>query len=271
MVQIGWTTSLCNLFLLSFFVLRATWAEESVPPPVSPSTLRLALTAQTPHDSQAFTQGLVFDGGVLYESAGGYGTSSLRRVEVATGNVVEKVAIPRGVFAEGIAIVGDEIFMISWESEVCFVFNKTTLREVRRYKYRGEGWGLTFDGTSLWMSSGSATLQRRDPKTFEVVDTVSVVDGTTPIRGLNELEWVDGEIWANVFGSLRIARIDPKSGRVVGWVDMASLLPREIPLRDATTQLNRVLNGIAFDPTTRRLYITGKLWPVLYVLEIVQP
>lgn len=237
--------------------------------------LQLIHRATYPHDANAFTQGLFFADGVLYESTGIYGRSTLRKVEIATGRVLQSVSLPAGVFAEGIALVENSgensvensIFLLTWESGLCLVFDRETLRETARFKYRGEGWGLTFDGTSLWMSDGSSTLLRRDPKTFAVLEKRNIINGKTPLRGINELEWVDGEIWGNVFGLLRIARINPKSGEVIGWIEMESFLPREIPRTSATTQLDRVLNGIAFDSETQRVFITGKMWSQLHVFE----
>lgn len=217
-----------------------------------------------PHDKTAFTQGLVYDNGQFYESTGNYGESTLRRVELATGKVLDSVALHRDFFAEGLALIGDELVQLTWEHGLAFVCDKKTLREKRRLRYQGQGWGLTFDGTHAILSNGTATLQFLDPKTFRVVRQVTVKMGETPLEQLNELEYIDGEVWANVWHEDGLARIDPKSGQVSGWVDLAKLWPmKERP------DFEDCLNGIAYDTAGKRLFVTGKHWPKLYEIRVV--
>lgn len=215
-----------------------------------------------PHDPKAFTQGLLFSDGMLLESTGLNGESSLRRVRLETGAVVQRVSVARRYFAEGLAALGGELFQLTWETGVAFVYDKGTFERRRTLRYDGEGWGLATDGTSLYMSDGSSTLRVLDPTTFQVTRTVHVLDGATPVTRLNELEWVDGRLFANVWLTDRVAIINPVSGAVEAWLDLTGLGPP----RDAIT--NAVLNGIAYDQNTRRLFVTGKLWPTMYEIRV---
>ncbi len=218
-----------------------------------------------PHDPRAFTQGLVFHDGKFYESTGQEGESSLRHVEIETGKVLTKVDLARDLFGEGLALIGDELFQLTWKNGIAIVYDRATLREKRRHRYQGEGWGLAYDGTSLVMSDGTATLRFIDPKTFRVVRRVSVTIDGTALKDLNELEYIDGEVWANVWYQDGLARIDPKSGKVTGWVNLGTLWPqKQRPSED------HVLNGIAYDATGKRLFVTGKYWPKLYEIRLVQ-
>jgi glutamine cyclotransferase len=216
-----------------------------------------------PHDTTAYTQGLVFRDGALYEGTGQTGRSTLRRVELETGQVVQKADLPSSVFGEGIAIVGDRIFQLTWTSGVAYAFDRATLALQDSFTYQGQGWGLTYDGESLIMSDGTSRLRFLDPETFEVRRQVEVTDNGAPLRDINELEWVDGQILANVYQTDEIVRIDPASGNILGWIDASGVYPRS--QRPTYTD---VLNGIAWDPDTRRLFVTGKLWPVLFEVEI---
>jgi len=214
-----------------------------------------------PHDPQAFTQGLIYHDGFLYESTGGWGASSLRQVELETGRVLRKIELPRQYFAEGLTLWGDRLIQLTWTSEVGFVYDLSTLKRVGSFSYAGEGWGLTHDGQHLIMSNGSNTLLRLDPATYGVIDRIHVFDRMDPVPMLNELEYVQGQIWANVFGQDRIARIDPVTGYVLAWIDLAGKLQARHGLSRAA-----VLNGIAFDPDAGRIFVTGKLWPKMYEL-----
>ncbi|HYW05496.1 MAG TPA: glutaminyl-peptide cyclotransferase [Longimicrobium sp.] len=178
-----------------------------------------------PHDPTAFTQGLVFRNGELLESTGRFGESSLRRVKLETGEVLQRVAVPKEYFAEGLAVIGDRAFQLTWQNGVGFIYDLTTFRQTGTFPYQGEGWGLTTDSTSLILSDGSSMLRFLDPTTFAVTRTVEVKDGSNFVDQLNELEWVRGEIWANVWHKDVIARIDPRDGRVLGWLDVGQLLP----------------------------------------------
>lgn len=239
----------------------ATRANKRVP---SPPVYGYEIVNTYPHDPEAFCQGLIFEDGVLYESTGRYGRSSLRRVDLESGKVLKKYSLNEKLFGEGIAISGDQIIQLTWRSGVGIVYEKASLEPQSVFRYRGEGWGITTDGQRLLMSDGSATLRGLDPKTFRVLDTLTVRSAGVPVRWLNELEFVEGEIYANVYGSDRIARISPKTGEVLGWIDLAGLLKRrERPSSEA------VLNGIAYDPEAKRLFVTGKLWPKLFEIRVV--
>jgi glutamine cyclotransferase len=215
-----------------------------------------------PHDPKAFTQGLVFSDGMLLESTGLNGQSTLRRVRLETGEVLQRVSVARRYFAEGLTQLGDELFQLTWETGVAFVYDARTFDRRRTMSYKGEGWGLTTDGVELYLSDGSSTLRVLEPGTFPVRRTVQVTDGGVPVTRLNELEWVEGRLFANVWLTDRVAIINPESGVVEGWLDLSGLGPRQ----DAVT--NAVLNGIAYDRPGRRLFVTGKLWPTLYQIQV---
>ena len=215
-----------------------------------------------PHDSGAFTQGLVYTSSVLYEGTGlTGGRSSLRRVDLETGEVLQIHNLSSEYFGEGIVVLTSTIIQLTWQNHRAFVYDRDTFSETGHFTYTTEGWGLTFDGQRLIMSDGSSTLYFRDPQTFSVTGQVQVLDGTTPVTRLNELEYIDGEVYANVWLTNRIVRIDPTTGQVQAWIDLTGLRP---PGAD-------VLNGIAYDELGERLFVTGKLWPYLYEIELVLP
>jgi len=216
-----------------------------------------------PHDPKAFTQGLVYFDGYLYEGTGLEGQSSLRKVELRTGRVLQIKKLPPELFGEGITILQDKIYQLTWRNGICFVYERDSFRNITEFSYTGEGWGLTHDGKHLIMSDGSDTLTFRDPDTFAVVKRLQVKAEGVPVRNLNELEYVEGEIYANVWQTDLIARISPRTGEVVGWIDLSGLLS-EREARNAD-----VLNGIAYDPKEKRLFVTGKLWPKLFEIELV--
>ena len=216
-----------------------------------------------PHDSNAFTQGLILSDGKLLESTGQEGFSSLRRVELETGKVLKKIDVPRPYFAEGIALLNGKIYQLTWQHHVGFIYDAESFERVGQFNYTEEGWGLATDGKSLILSDGSNRLRFLDPSDFHVTRTINVLDGQTPVRELNELEFVQGEIYANVWHDNRIATIDPQSGRVTAWIDLSGLMP-ENELQDQEA----VLNGIAYDQANNRLYVTGKLWPRLFEIRV---
>ena len=218
-----------------------------------------------PHDRKAFTQGLVWHDGKLFESTGQVGESSIREVELQTGRVIRKRDVPAPYFGEGIVLFGDNLYEITWKHETAFVYDWKTFAPKGQFKYTGEGWGLTTDGTSLIMSDGSAVIRFRDPTSFAAKDSITVKDHGEPVANLNELEWIKGEIWANVWQSDQIARINPKTGDVTGWVDLKGILPTLDRSGDED-----VLNGIAYDAAQDRLFVTGKLWPKLYEIKLKQ-
>ena len=219
-----------------------------------------------PHDRQAFTQGLEFVDGVLYESTGMNGRSGIRKVNLATGEVLQVQPLDAAYFGEGITVWKNRIVQLTWQSGIGFVYDRQTLQQQRSFPYTGEGWGLTHDGTRLIMSDGSdsGTLRLLDPETLRQVGTLAVKDGGRPVARLNELEYVKGEIFANVWQSERVAVISPSTGRVTAWIDLQGLLdPRERAGVD-------VLNGIAYDAKGDRLFVTGKLWPRVFEIQVVR-
>jgi glutaminyl-peptide cyclotransferase len=216
------------------------------------------------HDPRAFTQGIEYRAGGLYEGTGLNGQSTLRRVELATGKVLQQVAVPPEYFGEGITTWGETILQLTWQSQIGFVYDRNSFKQLRTFRYTGEGWGLTHNATQLIMSDGSASLRFLDPKTFTETRRLLVTDAGIVIRDLNELEWVDGEIYANVWQTNFVARISPSTGRVLGWIDLRGLLSPEDQRAGAD-----VLNGIAYDAAGRRLFVTGKLWPKLFEIELV--
>ncbi len=219
-----------------------------------------------PHDPTAFTQGLVYQDGVFYEGTGLRGQSTLRRVDPATGQVLQGIRLPDQYFGEGIAVLGDRLFQITWQENVGIIYDKDSFELLGTWNYAGEGWGLTTDGQRLIMSDGSHELRFLDPDTLTEVGRVPVLDGDgQPVLRLNELEWVEGEVWANVWQTDLIARIDPATGRLLGWIDLAGLLPDE----DRAAQRVDVLNGIAYDAATGRLFVTGKWWPKVFEIELI--
>jgi glutamine cyclotransferase len=223
---------------------------------------RFEVVRSYPHDPQAYTQGLVFVDGFLYEATGLKGRSSIRKVRLENGEVLKVQKLEDQYFGEGIAVVGDAIVQLTWQSEVGFVYDRHTFQRTRTFNYRGEGWGLTYDGTRLIMSDGTATLRFLDPASLKETGRLEVRDGGRPVEDLNELEVVKGEILANVWRTDRIARIAPKTGTVAGWIDLTGILnPRDPSTTD-------VLNGIAYDAVTDRLFVTGKLWPRLFEIRV---
>lgn len=239
--------------------------------PASPETQRTGAPTLTyrvvrsyPHDRQAYTQGLVFHDGVLYEGTGLNGQSSVRKVRLETGEVLQVRPLDEKYFGEGIAIVGKDLIQLTWQTEVGFVYDLATFNSRRTFRYPGEGWGLTYDGTRLIMSDGSPTLRFLDPTTLKQTGRLVVRDRGVPVEELNELEVVNGEILANVYQTERIARISPKTGQVTAWIDLRGLLSA----REAAGA--EVLNGIAYDAANNRLFVTGKLWPRLFEIEIVE-
>ena len=218
-----------------------------------------------PHDSGAYTQGLMIEGEKFFEGTGLRGRSSLRKVDLQTGSVEQIHHLSSSIFGEGIVVYDNKILQLSWTSRIGFIYNKDTFEQLRSVTYPTEGWGITYDGTQFIISDGTANLYFRDKITFEEIDRVTVRDDQGTVTRLNELEYVKGEIYANVWQSDRIARINPANGRVVGWIDLAGLLPPE----DHSSTVD-VLNGIAYDSVKNRLFVTGKLWPKLFEIKLIE-
>ena len=264
------------LALAAFWFLRAD-APPAAQRPVSPSQvqaaaanspgaperLRVKVVSVRPHDRTAYTQGLLIDGGALYESTGLYGGSSVRLVDPATGELKRSRTVPQEYFAEGLALVDGRLIQLTWQERKALVYNVADFQPVAEFRYDGEGWGLCWDGKRLVMSDGSSRLTFRDAKTFAVTGSVGVTLAGQPMDRLNELECVDGVIYANVWQSDDILRIDPRDGRVTAVIDASGLLPPE------ERRMVDVLNGIAWDPAKKTFLITGKLWPKMFEVTFV--
>jgi glutamine cyclotransferase len=246
-----------------------TLLDDQAGPPKAAATsgverLRVQVVRSYPHDRAAFTQGLLIDGGKLFESTGLVGQSTLREVELSTGRVIRKIDVPPPIFAEGLALVGDRLIQLTWQNGRALVYNKNTFARAGEFSYRGEGWGLCAAGKEVVMSDGSANLTFRRPADFSVVRTLAITMEGQPLPQLNELECVDGAIYANVWMRDMIVRIDPATGRVTQRIDAPNLLS---PLERKGVD---VLNGIAYDPSDQTFLITGKLWPKLFRVKFVK-
>jgi glutaminyl-peptide cyclotransferase len=218
-----------------------------------------------PHDTHAYTQGLVYYDGALFESTGLRGFSSLRRVELKTGKVKKKVEVSRAYFAEGMTIFQDKIFQVTWQEQKGFVYDLKKFKREGEFTYEGQGWGLTHDNHSLILSDGTNRIRFLDPATFQVQRTISVYDNGQPLTDLNELEYIKGEIYANVWKTDRIVRIDPATGKINAWVDMTGLHHE-----GAESETENCLNGIAYDAEGDRLFVTGKRWPKVFEIRLVR-
>jgi glutaminyl-peptide cyclotransferase len=217
-----------------------------------------------PHDPEAFTQGLVFADGYLYESTGLHGKSSLRKVDLETGAVLKLQALSQDVFGEGLTLWQEQLVQLTWRSGIAFVYDRDSFQRVGEFHYRTEGWGITHNGRSLIMSDGSALLRFLDPDSFREERRIEVTDEGIPVRNLNALAYIKGEILANIWQLDAIAIISPATGTVLGWVDLSKLRKALGPARNA-----EVLNGIAYDATRDRIFVTGKYWPKLFEIKLV--
>ncbi len=220
-----------------------------------------------PHDAEAWTQGLAFRDGFLYESTGLYGRSSIRRVRLETGEVLQKRALPPEYFGEGLAVAGDRLVQLTWLARRGFVYDRETFELKGEFSYASSGWGLAYDGKRFIMSDGTATLRFLDADTYEETGRVDVFDDDGPVRDLNELEYVDGYVYANVYPTDRVAAISPETGRVAWWLDLADL-PKRGGFRP---EEEHITNGIAYDAAGGRLFVTGKFWPRLFEIRLVPP
>jgi glutamine cyclotransferase len=268
---------------VSLLALGAVWAASSRVPrttapavvtTVSPQTVSALLANRDkrigyrvlnsyPHDATAFTQGLLWHDGGFYESTGLEGRSTVRRVEFPSGRVLQQTSVPRPLFAEGLALVGERLVQLTWKSRRGLVYDRKTLKPIAHFSYETEGWGLAYDGKNLIMSDGSDTLTYLDKDDYQPVRRLRVMLDGQPVNKLNELEWIEGEVWANVWQTDLVVRIDPATGNVRSIVDLSGLLP----VSERSGQED-VLNGIAYDPKKKRIFVTGKLWPRLFEIEI---
>jgi glutamine cyclotransferase len=239
----------------------------AAPPRVPPAGSRAPVSGFTvvntyPHDPTAFTQGLEYRDGVLYEGVGLQAKSGIRRVTLETGKVLQEFKLAPGYFGGGLTVTGGKVFELTWKDKTGFVFDAKTFRLIKNFSFFGEGWGLTHDNTSLIVSDGTSALRFLETTRFSELRRIKVMDAAVPISNLNELEMIKGEIWANVWQTDYIARISPKDGHVVGWVNLKGLLP------PAPGSKPDVLNGIAYDSVKDRIFVTGKLWPKLFEIKL---
>lgn len=230
---------------------------------IGPINYTYTIRKTYPHDTSAFTEGLVYSDGYLYESTGLNGDSTLRKEDLITGEILQQISLDPQYFGEGIAIIGGKIVQLTWQSQIGFIYNSTSFKQLDQFAYPTEGWGITNDGKSLIMSDGTATLYFLNPETYERTGTVQVHDGNMSVNMLNELEYVNGSVYANVWHEDRIAIINPKTGEVQGWINLAGIYKNPI------TDSEDVLNGIAFDSANERLFVTGKRWSQLFEIQIV--
>ncbi|MEI2429189.1 MULTISPECIES: glutaminyl-peptide cyclotransferase [Lysobacter] len=256
---------------LAVAAFSAVLAAACAPSPAAPRTdapvYSYKVVARYPHDSLAFTQGLIWKDGHLYESTGLNGRSSLRKVKLENGQVLQRRDLPAEVFGEGLTDRGEQLLMLTWTNGSGYVFNRGDFSPAGTFAYAGEGWGLTRSADTVYMSDGSAQLRLLDPATLRERSRIRVTDNGRAVDQLNELEWVKGEIYANVWQTDLIARIDPKTGHVRGWIDLSGLLQGH----GTSVRGSDVLNGIAYDAKGDRLFVTGKLWPNLFQIELVPP
>lgn len=234
-------------------------------PQARPTQYGYKVVRSYPHDPNAYTQGLEFRDGFLYEGTGRVGRSALRKVDLATGRVLQTYDLPLPFFGEGITVFGQQVLQLTWQHQTGFLYDKNTFKILRSFMYPGEGWGITNDGKQIFVSDGSAEIRVWDPINLKETRRLAVRDGMQPVLRINEIESVKGEIFANIWHTDRIARISPRDGRVVGWIDLSGLLSKAETPRDP----EGVLNGIAYDASGDRLFVTGKLWPKLFEIRIV--
>jgi glutaminyl-peptide cyclotransferase len=232
---------------------------------ITPKKYGYRVVKTYPHDREAFTQGLVYDRGIFFEGTGQVNKSSLRKVKIETGEVINQLNLESPLFGEGIALAGEKIYQLTWESKVGFVYDKNTFKQLSKFYYQTEGWGLTTIGDKLVMSDGTNVLYFIEPETFATISKIEVYDNKVKVSKLNELEYINGEIWANIWQTDLIARIDPKTGKVLAYINLGGILPAQD--KDANVD---VLNGIAYDPVGKRIFVTGKNWPKLFEISLTE-
>ena len=256
----------CRIFfaLVFVFILLIYFSSCSPTSTTLPKFYTYQVIDTLPHDDNAFTQGLVFENGFFYESTGRHQASSLRKVDPPTGEILKLHKLSDEYFGEGLAIVDDRIIQLTWREKVGFVYDKETFDLQKEFDLKTEGWGITYDGNRLILSDGTEKLYFLDVETFETIGEVAVYDGDLPVTRLNELEYINGEIFANVWMTESIARIDPQTGKVLGWISLQGLLDTESLVRRED-----VLNGIAYDQKNNRIFVTGKLWPKVFQIKLV--
>ena len=235
------------------------------PTPTKPKLYTYEIVASYPHLTTSYTQGLQYTDGQMWEGTGQYGSSRLQRIDLTTGKADIFAELGEEDFGEGITLLGDNIYQLTWTSNKAYVYNRHNGRRIKIFRYSGEGWGLTTDGTNLYMTDGSARLSTIDPETFKRIFAVTVTYEGSPVQLLNELEWIEGKIWANIYTTDKIVIIDPKTGVVEGVVDLMGILPDS-----EYTSSTDVLNGIAYDNVDKRIFVTGKNWSKLFEIKIIE-
>lgn len=238
-------------------------SQNTKPQPAIARELKYEVVNSFPHDPKAFLQGLLWHDGYFYESTGRYGESTLRKVDVQTGNVLKKTDLPSDLFGEGLALAGDRLVQLTWKSKRGFVYDLATFEKKQEFTFDTEGWGITYDGKNFIMSDGSDTLFFLDPQSFQVTRKLNATMDNNRIFQLNELEYIEGEIWSNVWQQDLILRIDPSTGHVTSFLNMRDLLPANL-----RTGSEDVLNGIAYDAKTKRIFVSGKLWPRIFEIKV---
>jgi glutamine cyclotransferase len=264
--------SKCFMFLMIIMAAFITFLSLSPPSAPQPRPIEAAenipykIINTYPHPPGSFTQGLAYENGFLYEGTGQYGLSCLRKIKYETGEILKEYRLPRDVFGEGITIFKNKIIQLTWLSHVGFVFDKESFRLLKtfRYEWPKEGWGLTSDGNDLIISDGSPKLYFMDPESFTERKRLEVYDNLGPVYKINELEYVEGDIYANIWQLPRIIRIDLQTGKVTGALDLSELIPKNL-----RGHVDYVLNGIAYDPKKQRFFVTGKMWPLVFELELL--
>lgn len=265
---------LIRLFLLLLIFLFCTGFDPENTELQKSSLLRLLKTDKArisniniinifPHDPESYTEGLVYHQRYLYESTGLHGKSFLKKIEIKTGKIIKKVKLREEYFGEGMTILDNKIYQLTWKNQTGFIYDLLSFQETGRFSYQGEGWGLTTDGKSLIISNGTSVITYLNPETFKVIRKIKVSDGKMPVNNLNELEFIRGEIWANIFMEDIIARISPHTGKVLGWIDLSRL---HLMLPDQGKRDD--LNGIAYDPEGDRIFVTGKFWLKLFEIKV---
>ena len=217
-----------------------------------------------PHDDSAFTQGLVVYNNYFYESTGQYGQSSIRKIEISSGKITKFMSLDRSFFAEGITVLNDNLFQLTWKSNKGFIYNPTTFEQISTFNYEGEGWGITNHNNELIISNGSSTISFYDSETYLKIREIKVKDYQGYVEGINELEYINNEIWANIWYRDKIARISPSTGYIIGWINLENLYPR------SKRSPEDVLNGIAYNTATDQLFVTGKNWPFIFEIKIIK-
>ena len=264
MTKIAWIGLLAMTLAACSGRTKTLRTETPAATPAAPRTYTYRVIESYPHSTDSYTQGLLFADGVMWEGTGEYGHSRLQRIDLETGRTDVVATLPRSEFGEGIALLDGKIYQLTWENNKAYVYDAATGRQLRTFAYAGEGWGLTTDGEKLYMSDGTANIYTLDPATFKREKRTTVTLKGMAINFLNELEWIDGKLWANVYTTDQIVIIDPATGVVEGVVDLTGLLPDE-----EVTPTTDVLNGIAYDAAGKRIFVTGKNWSKLFEIEII--